>query len=342
MARVALDVMGGDFAPQVTIEGAVQAARALPDTQVVLVGPEEVIKRELGKHPHEGIDFEIVHASEVIEMAEHPAQAVKAKKDSSMVRGMQLLKQQEVDAFFSAGNTGGMLAAGTLHLGRIRGVKRPALSALFPSLHQPTFVLDIGANADVRPEYLQQFALMGSLYMERVIKRPRPRVAIMSNGEEEGKGSELVQEAYQLIKQLPINFQGNSEGRDLWMGKFDVIVTDGFTGNVILKSAEGMSNMIKQLLKDAFKSDPLSMVAGALFTPFGYKRLKKMVDPDEIGGAPLLGLNGVVLVGHGSSSAHAIHSGIRTSNQAAESGLVAAISEGLEQFRNVESAEVAG
>ncbi len=338
MIRVALDVMGGDFAPQVTIEGAVMAAKAYPDVQVVLVGPKERIEAELTKHP-QNVRFEIVHASEVIEMDEHPANAVKAKKDSSMVVGMQLVKEKKVDAFFSAGNTGGMLAAGILHLGRIKGIKRPALSTLFPTMKGYTFLLDIGANADVKPEYLQQFALMGSLYVERVLKRPNPTVAILSNGEEEGKGNQLVQEAYDLLKQLPINFKGNGEGRDLGKGTFDVLVTDGFTGNVALKTAEGIATMVKELLKDAFKSSPVSMVAGALFMPTGYKKIKKAMDPDEIGGAPLLGLNGVVLVGHGSSSAYAIQSGIRTAKAAVEGRIVEAIAEGWAQVNIPETKE---
>ncbi len=295
------------------------------------MGPEATIRAELGKHanaPH----FSIIHASEVIGMDEHPAQAVKSKKDASMVVGMKLVKEGKADAFFSAGNTGGMLAAGILHLGRIRGIKRPALAGLLPSAEKPTLLLDLGANADVKADYLQQFALMGALYAERVLHRPSPRVGILSNGEEEGKGSELVLEAFGLIRQLPINFGGNAEGRDLWNGHFDVIVTDGLTGNIVLKSAEGLGRLVKESLKSAFKADPLSTVAGALFMPFGYKRLKKMMDPDEIGAAPLVGLNGVALVGHGSASAYAIQSGIRTASEMAASGFVAAVAEGVGQL----------
>ncbi|MGH2542662.1 MAG: phosphate acyltransferase PlsX, partial [Ardenticatenaceae bacterium] len=325
------DVMGGDFAPANPIEGAIMASERYPDVEVVLVGPEDVVRGELGRHSA-APPFEIAHASQVIEMDEHPAQAVKSKKDSSMGVGMRLVKEQRVDAFFSAGNTGGMLAAGILYLGRIRGIKRPALASLLPSLGQPTLLLDLGANTDVKPEYLQQFALMGSIYAEQVLQRRSPRVGILSNGEEEGKGSELVQEAYPLIQQLPINFKGNAEGRDIWNGSFDVIVTDGFTGNVVLKSAEGLGRMIREVLKDAFKGDPLSLVAGALFMPFGYRRLKKTMNPDEIGAAPLLGLNGVALVGHGSASAYAIQSGIRTANQVASSQFVEAVADGVRQL----------
>lgn len=330
--RIALDVMGGDHAPAVPVEGAVQAARDFPGMTILLIGPEAVVRQELARHETAGLALEIVNATEVIEMAEHPAQAVRSKPDSTMVVGMRLLKEGKADGFFSAGNTGGMLAAGILKLGRIKGLKRPALSTVFPSAGRPTFLLDIGANADVRPEYLQQFALMGSLYAERVLGRPRPTVAILSNGEEEGKGSELVIEAYDLIKQLPINFKGNAEGRDLPLGQFDVIVTDGFTGNIAIKLAEGLGTMTKELLRDAFKGDPISMIAGALFMPFGYKKVRRATNPDEIGGAPLLGLNGVVLVGHGSSSAYAIRNGIRATRDAVESRIVDAIREGLAEI----------
>ena len=323
--RIALDVMGGDHAPQVTVEGAVMAARAYPDVEIVLVGPEATIRAELAKHPG-APSFDIVNATQVIEMDEHPAQAVKSKKDSSMVVGMRLVKEGRADGFFSAGNTGGMLAAGILHLGRIKGIKRPALSTLFPSARGHIFLLDIGANADVKPDYLQQFALMGSLYAERVLGKTRPTVAIMSNGEEEGKGSQLVQEASELLKQLPINFVGNAEGRDVGKGTYDVIVTDGFTGNVILKTAEGIAEMVKGLLNETFRADPISMLSGLLFKPIGYKKIRAAMNPDEIGGAPLLGLNGVAL---GSSSAYAIQNGIRTTRDAAKANIVQAIADGL-------------
>lgn len=335
--RIALDVMGGDFAPQNPIKGAIQAAKAYPDIEVILVGPQEVIESELKTHK-DAPAFKIVHASEVIEMDEHPAKAVRAKKDSSMVVGMKLVKNKEADGFFSAGNTGGMLAAGIFHLKRIRGIKRPALCGLFPTMRGHTFLLDVGANADVKAEYLQQFALMGSLYAQQVLKLENPSVAIMSNGEEEGKGNQLVIEAYDLIKQLPINFKGNAEGRDLAEGKFDVIVTDGFTGNIMIKTAEGVGSMVKDLLKQTFKGDPLSMLAGALFYPIGYQKIKKLMNSnDEIGGGPLLGLNGVALVGHGSSSPYAIQNGIRATKEAAESQLVEAIVNGLAELKEKET-----
>ncbi|MCB0076303.1 MAG: phosphate acyltransferase PlsX [Anaerolineales bacterium] len=325
--RIALDVMGGDHAPQSPLDGAIEAVRAMPEIEVVLVGPEALIREELAKRA-DAPAFDIVHASEVIGMDEHPAQAVRSKKDATMVVGMKLLKDGKADAFVSAGNTGGMLAAGIFNVGRIRGVKRPALGSRLPTRH-PMFLLDLGANADVRPDYLQQFALMGSLYAERVLGVRNPRVGLLSNGEEEGKGNETVQEAFGLIQQLPINFGGNAEGRDIWNGRFNVIVTDGFTGNIVLKSAEGMGRMIRDMLKETFKSDPLSMLSGALFMPFGYKKIKKMMDPDEIGAAPLLGLNGAVLVAHGSSSPYAIHNAIRTASEVVKSNFIGMVEEAL-------------
>jgi glycerol-3-phosphate acyltransferase PlsX len=331
--RIALDVMGGDHAPQVCIEGAILAAKELPDVQIVLVGPQELIAAELAKHAG-APTFEVVHATEVIEMTDKPANAVRQKKDSTMVVGMKLLKEKKVDGFFSAGNTGGMLAAGIFTLGRIKGIERPALSTIFPTMRGHIFLLDIGANADVKPEYLQQFALMGSIYAERVMKKPNPTVAILSNGEEEGKGSTTVLEAYKLIQQLPINFKGNAEGRDLGKGTFDVIVTDGFTGNVVIKTAEGLSEMTKHLLRESFKGDPISMVAGALFMPWGYPRVKKATSADEIGGAPLLGLNGVALVGHGSSSGYAIRSGILSTKKAIDGNIVSAIEDGMAALKS--------
>ncbi len=329
--RIALDVMGGDHAPRVTIEGAVMAAKEMPGVEIILVGPQDVIDRELAKYPN-APTFEVVNATEVIEMTDKPAKAVRQKKNSTMVVGMKLVKEKKVDGFFSAGNTGGMLAAGIFTLGRIKGIDRPALSTTFPTMRGPIFLLDIGANADVKPEYLQQFALMGSIYAERVMKKVNPTVAILSNGEEEGKGSATVIEAYGLIKQLPINFKGNAEGRDIGKGTFDVIVTDGFTGNIVIKTAEGLSEMTKALLRDSFKGDPISMLAGALFMPLGYKRVKKATSADEIGGAPLLGLNGIALVGHGSSSAYAIMSGLRTTRNTIAADMVSAIEKGLAEL----------
>jgi glycerol-3-phosphate acyltransferase PlsX len=263
-------------------------------------------------------------------MDEHPAAAVKEKKDCSMVVGMEMLKRQEADAFFTAGNSGGALAAALFRLGRIRGIKRPALSTIFPS-QKPQgycFLLDIGANADCKPEYLEQFALMGSIYAERVLGVPNPRVAIVSNGEEEGKGNQLVQETVPLLKAGRFNFVGNAEGKDIPWGLADVIVTDGFTGNVVIKLAEGVSGLLLDILKQEITSSNLSKV-GALLAKPAFDQVKKRLDYREYGGAPLLGVDGVVIVGHGRSDSLAIRNGIRMAAQAVENGVLDAIKQGL-------------
>jgi glycerol-3-phosphate acyltransferase PlsX len=327
--KIVVDAMGGDHAPAVAVEGAVQAARIL-DAEIVLVGQQEKVHGELDKHDTAGLALTVQHASQVIEMDEHPAAAVKEKKDCSMVVGMEMLKRQEADAFFTAGNSGGALAAALFRLGRIRGIKRPALSTIFPSQTPQgyCFLLDIGANADCKPEYLEQFALMGSIYAERVLGVPNPRVAIVSNGEEEGKGNQLVQETLPLLKAGRFNFVGNAEGKDIPWGLADVIVTDGFTGNVVIKLAEGVSGLLLDILKQEITSSNLSKV-GALLAKPAFDKVKKRLDYREYGGAPLLGVDGVVIVGHGRSDSLAIRNGIRMAAQAVENGVLDAIKQGL-------------
>jgi glycerol-3-phosphate acyltransferase PlsX len=263
-------------------------------------------------------------------MDEHPAAAVKAKKDCSMVVGMELLKRHEADGFYTAGNSGGALAAALFRLGRIRGIKRPSISTVFPSQTPQgyCFLLDIGANADCRPDYLLQFAIMGSIYAERVLGVANPRVAILSNGEEEGKGNQLVQETVPLLKDGGFHFVGNAEGKDIPWGHADVVVTDGFTGNVIIKLAEGVSKYLLDLLKTEITSSNVSKVGAMLAKP-AFDQVKKRLDYREYGGAPLLGVDGVVIVGHGRSDARAIRNGIRMAAQAVENGVLEAIKQGL-------------
>ncbi|NOZ05162.1 MAG: phosphate acyltransferase PlsX [Chloroflexi bacterium] len=327
--KIALDAMGGDHAPSVALAGAIRAVteRHLP---VVLVGQREVIAEELARQNAQHLDLPIVHASEVIAMDEHPSAAVKAKPDSSMAVGMRLLKRGEVSAFVSMGNTGGMLAAGVLLLGRIRGVRRPALSTIFPTLQGHCLLLDIGANADCKPEYLRQFAIMGATYAERVLGIRNPRTGLISNGEEESKGSELVQAAHQKLRHTPgLNFIGNVEGKDIFEGTADVIVTDGFTGNVIIKLSEGMGNMIKTMLREEFRRNPLAMLGGWLGKG-ALARFAQRTDYSEIGGAPLLGLEGVVIVGHGRSNAKAVMNALTVAHRAVEQKVVPAIRAGIE------------
>jgi glycerol-3-phosphate acyltransferase PlsX len=331
--KIVVDAMGGDHAPPVVVDGAVQAARDL-GLEIILVGQRRAVQAELDGYDTSGLGLTLHHASEVIEMDEHPAAAVKAKKDSSMVVGMDLVKRREADAFFTAGNSGGALAAALFRLGRIRGIKRPALSSIFPSQTPQgcCFLLDIGANADCKPEYLLQFAVMGSVYAERVLGVPNPRVAIVSNGEEEGKGNQLVQETAPLLRASPLNFVGNAEGKDVPWGLADVLVTDGFTGNVMIKLSEGVAKFLLDVLKEEITSRGVSKVGGLLAKP-AFDQVRRRLDYREYGGAPLLGVDGVVIVGHGRSDALAIRNGIRMAAQAVENGVLEAIKQGIARYQ---------
>ncbi len=325
--KIVLDAMGGDHAPAATVEGGVRAARSLGDT-VILVGRQDVINQELAKHDTTGLP--VVHASEVIEMEEHPATAVRSKKDSSMVVGMELVRRGEADAFVSVGNTGGVLAAALLHLGRIKGVKRPALSTIFPTRTGHCFMLDIGANADVKPEYLYQFATMGAAYAELILGFKNPRVGLVSIGEEPGKGNQLVQEAFDLLAHSTLNFIGNVEGKDIPRGLADVVVTDGFTGNVIIKLGEGVAGLLMEVLEEEIRRRPLAM-AGALLAKGAFSAVKGRLDYRKYGGGALLGVDGVVIVGHGRSDATAVAKAIEVAHQAVERKIVEAIRQGISE-----------
>ncbi len=325
--RIVVDAMGGDYAPGEIVSGAVQAARDFGG-EIILVGREAEVKAALGDNARLPA-IRIVHASDVIDMDEHPANAVKNKPDSSMVVGMKLVKAGEADAFVSMGNTGGALAAALFNLGRIKGVQRPALAALFPVKDGWAVMLDMGANADVRPDWLVQFGMMGSVYAERVLGVTRPRVGLVSNGEEETKGNQLVQEAHALFKASPLHFVGNVEGKDVMLGHAaDVVVTDGFTGNIILKFAEAIAKMMRDVIREEIKRDPVSAVGG-LMAKRAFDRVAARLDDSEHGGAPLLGVNGVVIIGHGRAKAYAVRNAIRTARQAVEKNIVAEIATGV-------------
>jgi len=324
--------MGGDNAPGEIVRGAVHAAREL-GVRVALVGPTERLVAELAKHApafkHGGVKLEgisVVNATEVIEMDEHPAQAARAKKDSSIVVGLKLVKEGKAAAFVSAGNTGAVMAAAIMYLGRIRGIERPSLAGLMPLSGRLTVLLDVGANADSKPVYLLQFAQMATAYMERIWKKANPTVALLNIGEEKEKGSTLAQEAYVLLEQSNLNFVGNIEGRDVPFGRVDIIVTDGFTGNVVVKTMEGMADYVMGLIRSAIKSRPWYMVAGAALMP-AFARIRKETDYREYGAGPLLGVNGLVFIGHGRSDARAITSALRVAREAAQSGMLEAIKE---------------
>ena len=328
--RIALDAMGGDHAPEVVVEGAVRAGRDL-DVEILLVGQPEAIQPELGRHDATGLHLPIIPASQVVEMDEHPATAVRAKPDSSMVIGMKLVKEGEAQAFVSAGNSGGMLAAALFQLGRIRGIRRPALSSVWPTRHGRCLLLDIGANTDCRPEYLLQFALMGSVYAQKVMGVEAPRVGIVSNGEEAGKGSILVQETYPLLEGSPLNFVGNLEGKDIFRDLADVVVTDGFTGNVILKTSEGVAKVLMEVLEEEIRQRPLAML-GALLAKPAFRSAAKMLDYREYGGGILLGVDGVVIVAHGRSDGRAIARAVQVAKEAVEGEVVSTIHAGLAEL----------
>ena len=326
--RIVLDAMGGDHAPAVVVDGGVQAAREY-GVEVILVGRREAVEPELlARYDTTGLRVPLVHASEVIEMDEHPALAAKTKKDSSMAVGMQMVKRGEADAFVTMGNSGGALAVALLHLGRLRGIKRPALSSVFPTSKGPAFLLDLGANTDCKPEYLLQFAIMGSVYAERVLGIQNPRVGIVSNGEEEGKGNFLVRDTVPLLKASPLNFIGNVEGKDIPAGLADVVVTDGFTGNVVIKTAEGVAELILNTLAQEIRARPLATF-GALLAKPAFRAAKRLLDYTEYGGGALLGVNGVVIVGHGRSNAKAVKSAVRVAKAAVEGRIVEAIQVGI-------------
>ncbi|MBW7881696.1 MAG: phosphate acyltransferase PlsX [Caldilineaceae bacterium] len=326
--NIALDAMGGDHAPQAIVEGAVDAARRYKIT-VSLVGKPDVIETELKKHKTAGLSLPVIPASQVIEMDDRPATAVRAKPDSSMVIGCKLVKQGQVDAFVSAGNTGGAMAAGILHIGRVRGILRPALIGPFPTLRGACLILDIGANADVRPEHIQQFAIMGSIYARHVMDIAQPNVRILSNGEEAGKGNQLVIESYKLLEQTPtINFAGNIESKEIPTGVADVVVTDGFTGNIFVKTAETTARLMTQVITEEIKKSPLALF-GALLARRALGRVRERMDDSHYGGAVLLGLSGIVVVAHGRSNPFAIRHAIRVAKQSIEQDILGKIQRGI-------------
>jgi glycerol-3-phosphate acyltransferase PlsX len=310
MTTVALDAMGGDHAPRAEIEGAILAAREL-GVRVLLVGIEETVKRELAKHRTRGLPIEVVHASEVITMRDSPSQAFRKKRDSSVHVAAKLVRSGQADAMVSAGNTGAVMATARFILGTLPSVDRPALAAPFPtSRGSVSVILDVGANVDSKATQIEQFAVMGEIYYRTIFGTRRPRVALLSIGEEEMKGNELTREAYNLLKQTNLNFTGNVEGRDVFAGDVDVIVCDGFIGNIALKISEGLVEHIGGMLKKALKST-LSSQMGYVLARSALQDLKKKIDYSEQGGAPLLGLRGICVIGHGRSNANAVKNAIR-------------------------------
>jgi glycerol-3-phosphate acyltransferase PlsX len=311
MITIAVDAMGGDHAPKAEVEGAVQAARSL-GIRVILVGRSQDLRRELEQYDdHRALPIEVVHADERVTMEDSAARAVRAKHDSSMRVASRLVRDGSAQGFVSAGNTGAVMVTAKIVQGVIRGVERPGLAGVFPTLAgNPVVVIDVGANVDCSPRMLAQFAVMGEIYSRIVLHRPRPKVGLLSIGEEEHKGNDITRGAMPLLKSLPLDFVGNVEGSDIYSGKSDVIVCDGFIGNVALKVSEGLVDMVKQMLQESL-SATITRRIGYVLSRSAFRDFKKRVDYSEYGGAPLLGVRGICIICHGRSNANAIKNAIR-------------------------------
>ncbi len=330
--KIALDAMGGDYAPTEIVAGAVAASKEY-DCEIVLVGDKTALEAELAKYPGWNAQkISIKHASEVIEMGEHPVAAVRKKKDSSMAVATKLVKEGICDAVISAGSTGGAVATALLILGRIKGIDRPAIATPIPTGHGVTLLMDSGANVDSKPKHLVQSALMGSLYSEYVFEIDKPRIGLLNIGEEATKGNEQALRTYPLLEGLTtINFQGNAEGREIPSGKFDVVVCDGFVGNIVLKFAEGLATTLFKLLKETMKKSGFIAKIGALLLAPTMKRFARQIDYAEYGGAPLLGVDGCCIIAHGSSDARAIKSSIGVACDYVASNVVERIRQNIQQ-----------
>ena len=339
---IALDAMGSDRAPKPEIEGAIQAARQY-GVRVLLVGPESAIRAELDRHPAAArLPIEIVHASEHITM-DDKVEAIRAKRDSSMRVGLRMVREGQANGFVTAGNTGAAMATAKIVLGAVPGVDRPALAAVFPTAPgNPAMLLDVGANVDCTADNLEQFAVMGDVYFRAMFgkkssKTPGPRIGLLSIGEEETKGNDLTLAAFQRLKQLPLNFVGNVEGRDLYNGQVDVIVADGFVGNVALKISEGVANLVRTALRESLKAT-ITRQVGALLSRNAFTDFKKRLDHTEYGGAPLLGVKGVCIITHGSSNANAMKNAVRVAAEFYERGINQSIERGLSALHPVAEA----
>lgn len=327
--RIVVDAMGSDDHPGPDVAGAVMAAREFGDS-IVLVGDRPRVEAVLAAQDTKGLKIEVRHAGEAIGMKDSPSAAAREKRDSSMHAGLALLRAGEADAFVSAGNTGAILAVATLRqtgVGRIAGVLRPAMGVIFPIESKP-LLIDNGANADAKPEYLLQFGVMGSIYMERMHGITRPRVALISNGEEEGKGNLLIKETVPLMEASGLNYVGNIEPKEFVRGAADVAVVDGFTGNVMMKTAEAVASYLIEAIRRNIMAGTLTKIGGALARP-AFKRVRDEFNPDEVGGAPLMGVNGVVIIAHGRSNAYAVQQAIGQARRVVDGGIVAAIAEGV-------------
>jgi glycerol-3-phosphate acyltransferase PlsX len=324
---IALDAMGGDFAPGEIVKGAILASQQIPSIEIILVGDPDKIGMELKKYKEKG-KLPVVAASEVIEMDEPPAQAVKSKKDSSINVAISLVKEGKADAIVSAGNTGAVMASSLFKLGRIPGIERPAIATQFPLPTGNVLLLDMGANVDCKPKHLQQFAIMGNIYAKHTMHIENPRIGLLNIGEEKEKGNELTRESWDLIKKLPLNFIGNVESKEILQGKADVVVCDGFVGNLILKFAESLAGSVFQLLKEELSRGVLNKIGLTFLLPALFK-LRKKITYDEYGGAPLLGINGIVFKAHGRAKAAAIKNAIRQTAEAVKGEMALKLKENI-------------
>ena len=320
--KIVVDGMGGDRGTAEVLKGVRLALLEMPEIEIIVVGKEEIIKKELSNYKYDEKRLTVINADEVIEMTDEPVSAVRKKKNSSMNVALELVKNGEGDAFVSAGNTGALISASQLKLRRIKGVLRPAIATVFPAKGKNIVLMDVGANADTKPEFINQFAVIGCKFAEEILHRKNPVVALLNIGSEEGKGNELTRDAYDLMKDNKnINFAGNIESRDMMNGKVDVVVTDGFTGNMVLKTSEGIAKYIFGCLKEEIRKSFLAKI-GIFFMMPVIKKLKKRLDSSEYGGALFLGLNGVSIKAHGNSDAVGIKNAIRVANEFAENKFV--------------------
>ena len=324
---IILDAMGSDNYPVPEILGAIEATKIISE-EIILVGDKQLIEQKMKEVSVNINTFSIVHAPEIVEMWEKPVESAKKKPNNSMAVGIRLVKEEKGSSFVTAGNTGGAMFNGLRVLGRMKGVQRPALSAIFPTRLGKCIFLDIGANADCRPDFLHQFAIMGSIYSEIINNVDNPRVGLISNGEEAGKGNQLTKDTYKLLENSGVNFIGNIEPKELFAGEVDVAVTDGFTGNVFVKGSEAIAKFIIDALKESLMASFRSKL-GALLAKPAFNSIKSLIDPSGIGAAPLLGLDGLILVGHGRSDSRAITSSLLLAHNATNSNLIAKMREGI-------------
>ena len=336
--RIVVDAMGGDFAPKVNVDGSIDALREFPDVEITLVGPQELVEKTIGEYADQAAlsgvrsRLSVVDAPEVISTEEHPVMALRRKKNSTFCIGMDIVRRKEAQAFVSAGSTGALMAGAMFKIGRIKGVDRPAIGALMPVPGRPMLLMDAGANTDCKPEWINQFAMMGSIYMNRVMGVENPEVGLVNIGVEAAKGNEQAQQAYALMgAQKTYRFIGNVEARDTLAGQCDVLAADGFVGNVVLKNTEGVISALFKLLKQGLLGSTKGKIA-ALLAKDTFKALKNSFNSEEVGGAPLLGVEGVVIKAHGNSQARAIFCAIRQARTVVETGVVDLIREGVAQL----------